>query len=254
MSLSQVDGKAFFVLSTGRCGTQTLSQILATADNANVWHHPEPDPIEEAILAWWNRIDQKETFWKVRGPIIRQAWSHGMIHGETDMLMTPFADAISEAIPQSKFIVLVRNPWSFVRSGMRRNYYRGHGWDHGRLRPSEDEDIYQRWLELDQFSQICWLWNETYRRIALKLAHVPANRIFTLRFEDLIQKEPAIRELFQFLDLEHYQKEKVQQVLSKKLNVQVEGDFDFPQNWGDDLHRKLWNQCSEQIQKLGYVL
>ena len=38
---------AFFVLSTGRSGTQTLAQMFKLATNAHVWHHPQPYMIME---------------------------------------------------------------------------------------------------------------------------------------------------------------------------------------------------------------
>jgi hypothetical protein len=244
---------AFFVLSSGRCGTQTLAKLLDPATNAIVWHHPEPDPIDEAREAWHHGIDRAETFWRIRGPVIRQAWSQDMIHGETDMLITPFADAIVEEIPKARFIVLVRNPWAFVRSGMRRGYYVGHGWDHGRLCPADDDSLIDAWREWEPFEKVCWLWNETYRRIDDMTGHISANRVRTVRFEDLVRRPEICRELYVFLGLEGYDSDHVERVLAVKHNQQIGGDFPGPEEWSGAQHRTLWRLCRDTMERLGYV-
>lgn len=227
--------KAFFVLSAGRCGTMTLAHLLNTATNANVWHHPQPDPIREALLAWWGKIDQSLTFRKARSSIIHKTWAQGLIHGETDLLMTPFAKMISEEIPESKFVILVRDPRAFVRSGMRRNYYKGHPWDIGRLRPDESSAEYAKWALLSQFEKICWLWNETYQRILSMTKDLPEDRKRIVKFEKLLSDPEIIEDLFAFLGLEGFDKNNLTQILSKKYNAQQAGNFPFSRDWNDEL-------------------
>ena len=79
---------SFFVMSTGRSGTQTLSEMFKMAENARVWHHPQPYMIQETLGAYRDEIDIGPTFWAGRGQIIRGAWDQGLIHGETDHNMT----------------------------------------------------------------------------------------------------------------------------------------------------------------------
>lgn len=196
--------KAFFVLSAGRCGTMTLAHLLNTASNARVWHHPQPDPINESLQAYRDNIDKRKIFWKARYPIIHKTWSEGLIHGETDLLMTPFCDIIANEIPDSKFIVLVRDPRDFVRSGMRRNYYYGHPWDFGRFRPKEDTEEFEEWKKLDQFSKICWLWNETYQKINLMVKKIGEDRVLVVRFKDMISSIEKTMEVFDNLGLKGF--------------------------------------------------
>ena len=99
--------------------------------------------------------------------------------------MTPFCDRLAETLPESKFIVLVRDPRDFVRSGMRRNYYRGHPWDVGRLKPKAGTDGFAEWTALDDFDKIlgaaeqqlatcivlelcvaCWRWRDIRQTIS----------------------------------------------------------------------------------------
>ncbi|MDY7034253.1 MAG: FkbM family methyltransferase [Thermodesulfobacteriota bacterium] len=252
--LAHGEQKAFFVLSAGRCGTMTLAHILDTATNARVWHHPQPDPIRESLLAYWGDIDKRKAFWKARYSIIHKTWSEGLIHGETDLLMTPFCDMIAEEIPDSKFIVLVRDPRDFVRSGMRRNYYQGHAWDFGRLRPKEDTKEFARWNRLDQFRKVCWLWNKTYQTINQIVDRIAKERVFTVRFKDLITGNDNAEKIFKFLGLEGFNEERIQKLLSKKLNAQVSGTFPKPEDWPKQLNETLWNECGSIADEFGYSI
>jgi virginiamycin A acetyltransferase len=244
--------QAFFVLSTGRCGTMTLAHLLNTATNARVWHHPQPDPIKEALLAWWEKIDLQSVFWKVRGSIIHQSWSQGLIHGETDLLMTPFSEAIAQELPEAKFIVLTRDPRGFVRSGMRRQYYRKHPWDFGRLRPEENTPDFERWKRLDHFEKVCWLWNATHVKILDISKRLGPERVRFLRMEDMIEGPAAMAPLFKFLDLEGFDADKIDAILAKKLNAQQNGNFPPPQEWRPAQHDTLWRICGSMADQLGY--
>lgn len=250
--LSSKSQKAFFVLSAGRCGTLTLTHLLATASNARVWHHPQPDPIKEALLAYWGRIDKRKEFWKARYPIIHKTWSEGLIHGETDLLMTPFCDMLANEIPDSKFIVLVRDPRDFVRSGMRRNYYYGHPWDFGRLRPQEGTEEFESWNKLDQFGKVCWLWSKTYENTNRIIDQISRDRVITVRFEDLVEGIEKTEEIFNFLGLEGFDDKKIRDLLSHKLNAQVGGTFPKPEDWSEKLNETLWNSCGIIANHFGY--
>ncbi len=250
--LAQPSGKAFFVLSAGRCGTMTLARILDTADNARVWHHPQPDPIRESLLAYQGRIDKRAVFWKMRQSVIQNTWAKGQIHGETDLLMTPFCDMLAEEIEDAKFLLLVRHPADFVRSGMRRNYYCGHPWDVGRLRPSEGTADVEAWEEKDQFEKICWLWRETYARALQMKAAIGDDKVIVVRFEDLVGSTDSFRRLFDFLDLQGFDRDRIDTILSKKLNAQLSGDYAEPHAWSDALTNRLWDECGPIAEQFGY--
>ncbi|MBW2621551.1 MAG: sulfotransferase [Deltaproteobacteria bacterium] len=246
------DGKAFFVLSTGRCGTMTLAHLLDIAGNARVWHHIQPDFIDEALQAYWGNIDSKETFWKARYTVIHKAWSEGLIHGETDHLMTQFADMLAEAIPESKFLVLTREPRGFIRSGMRRDYYHSHPWDRGRLRPPESARECMSWRQLNQFEKICWLWDTTNKSILEFTRKVSSDRFLMVRFEDLPNNINKSEEIFHFLGLEGFDWDRARTVFNQNLNAQKTGNFPNPDDWPDDLIQKVSKTCGETAAQLGY--
>ena len=246
------DGKAFFSLSSGRCGTQTLANILNTASNTKVYHHPKPYLVNETQKAYQDKIDKSKTFWRARKGVINDAWNDSLIFGELDHNMTPFATTIFKEIPDSKFILLIRNPWNYVRSGMRRNYYFGHPWDTGRLCPDVNHQDYERWQNMDQFEKICWLWNETYQRISKYLEQIPVDNYIVVKFEDLIANTEKSREIFEFLNLKKFRKNVVDSILSKKTNEQTSGSFSKPEEWTFQQHQTLIKECGETIKKYGY--
>lgn len=243
---------AFFCLSTGRCGTKTLAHVLDTAGNARVYHHPRPFLVDETLDAYHGTIDRGETFWSARKGQIEDAWADDLIFGEVDHNMTPFVPAIAEEIPDSRFILLVRNPWDFVRSGMRRGYYRGHPWDSGRLRPERDHPDADRWDDMSAFEKTCWLWNDTYRRVLAYLDSMPESRYVFVRFEELVDDPAVARRLFDTLGLDGFDPTAIERILNRKLNRQRTGDFPRPKDWPEEYHALLRRECSDHIEALGY--
>ena len=245
--------RAFFVLSTGRSGTQTLAHLMEMAQNAVVWHHPEPNMIMETLHAYQNIISVGDTFWRGRSHILAHAWEQGKIHGETDHNMTPFAAEIAKDIPNSKFLVLVRDPREFIRSGMRRGYYIAGGpWDDGRLKPLPKQAKKLNWPKMHPFEKVCWLWAETYRHINQAIEKIGQDRVMIVKFEDLIKGPKLAEDIFSFLELEGYQAQQAQQVLSQKLNAQRGGDFPHPRDWEQKLHDAAWHYCGEIAKGYGY--
>lgn len=247
------DHPAFFVMSTGRSGTQTLAGLLEMAGNARVWHHPEPHLVIETLHAYWDVIDRRATFWGGRARIIRESWDAGLIHGETDHNMTPFCDAIAEDVPHARFLVLVRDPREFVRSGMRRAYYRTDGlYDRGRLRPAADDPQAREFERLDPFDKVCWLWAETYRRIASLSEAIGPERVRVVRFGDLIAGPTEAGAIFEFLGLQGFDEARARAVLEQKLNAQRHGDFPHPSMWSADLHARCWARVGPVAERFGY--
>jgi hypothetical protein len=246
-------GEAFFCLSSGRCGTMTLAHALNTACNARVHHHPQPFLVPETKAAWEDRIDRREVFLQGRSQVIRRAWREGLVFGELDMNMTPFAVDIAELIPTARFLVLARNPWDFVRSGMRRGYYLGHPWDVGRLTPSPGSPIASRWDGLAPFEKVCWLWGETYRRIDEFVERIGPDRCLRIRFEDLLGEAEAYRPIFEFLGLSGFDGQAVGDVRRRKLNEQTGGEFPRPRDWSTRQKDTLWQYCCQQAASWGYT-
>ena len=246
---------AFFVMSSGRVETQTLHALLDKAENAKVWHHPRPEMIMETQAAYWGVCDKRKVFWDGRRELIEQAWAKGLIHGETDHNMTPFCDVIAEEIPLSRFIVLVRDPREYVRSGMRRGFYiNGGEWDRGRLRPSDNDPELADWLSKTTFERVCWLWAKTYEHILNITGKLDSSRVMVVRFEDLVGNVDTVEQIFSFLGLSGYSKAKSLRILSKRLNRQKGGDYPHPADWSNHKHMVCWNTVGKIALRYGYAV
>ena len=246
--------KAFFVLSSGRCGTLTLARLLATSRNAKVHYYPKPQMFQEALQAYWGEIDKQKAFWSARSSLMRNTWAGGYIYGETSAFVTPFCHLLAEELPESRFIVLIRHPKDFVRSGLRQNFYHGHPSDAGLLRPSPKDEAFKGWEKQSQFEKICWFWRETYIAIEGMLEKVQKERVLVVRFEDLISNIEKVREIFEFLSLEGFSEQKAAEVLSAKLNAQDYKHFPEPESWSSDLNDLLQRLCWPTADKYGYSL
>jgi protein-tyrosine sulfotransferase len=232
----------------------TLAHLLATSDNARIWHHPQPHLVDDTLFAYWGKIDKGKTFWRARGSLLNKTWAEGLIHGETDHNMTPFADVIAREIPGAKFVALVRDPRDFVRSGMRRNYYNGHPWDSGRLRPPAGTPELSSWEKMSQFEKICWLWAETYRKIEALASTIGRERVMTIRFEDLVTGTETARQIFHFLGLTGFDEFETSLVIKNKYNKQISGDFPKPEKWTLDQREMLHHHCGAVARQYHYDL
>jgi hypothetical protein len=130
-----------FVLSTGRTGAALLTELLLLADGVDVHHTPRPELVRVSRRAYeeiGGNLDLfVEVFKTAREELLLQSVRRGRRYVETNNRVTFFAPAAAVEFPDAKFIHLTRDPATFVRSGLRRNWYSGtHHHDIGRIVPS----------------------------------------------------------------------------------------------------------------------
>ena len=246
--------EAFFVLSTGRCGTSTLSKILNLSKKIKMQHSPNPSIKTESVLAWSANVNKSDVFRQQRFPLITAALEDGYVYGEITPALTPFADFIAQELPNSKFIVLVRHPYQFVRSALKQNYYQGHPEDSFRLQPSKNSEFYATWKNLSQIEKICWLWVETYNWILEFLSQLNSDRYLIVRFEDIQSGSSKIQEIFEFLNIDGYSEKEITQILEMRLNSQHYGRFPSTDMWSSEIRNIINDRCGSLANQLGYNL
>jgi tetratricopeptide (TPR) repeat protein/glycosyltransferase involved in cell wall biosynthesis len=244
--------EAFFVLSTGRCGVYTLSQILSMSKKVRIQHGPNPIIGEESLLAWWGDENKSNIFKQKLFPLISSAMGNGLIYGEATPTLTPFADVIARELPNAKFLVLVRNPYHFVQSAVKQNYYQGHPEDFLRLQPSKNSEFFSTWKSLSQIEKICWLWTETYRWILEVLSQVDKERFLIVRFEEIQSRSLKIKEIFEFLAIDEYYEKQVEKILALHLNSQSYGRFPISDIWSHEIRNIINTTCGALAKRLGY--
>jgi hypothetical protein len=254
-----------FVLSTGRTGSKTLAMLFASARNVYAYHEPKPklyglsklmyensdeirnDPVKQEIM--------KQAFLTARQDKFEYSLASGRGYVETSPQTTFSAPVILQAVPQAKFIHLVRDPRDVVRSGMRRKWYAGHQADQTRILPRADSDTGQHWKDFDAFQKCLWLWNETNVWINDFFSTVDINKKLQVRSEDLFDgHEEALHKLFAFIGAPMPSKRKIMRTLVRKHNVQRSGEFMEASKWSKEMLSKLEEIVGKTAVELGYEI
>jgi hypothetical protein len=250
-----------FVLSTGRVGTETVAALLGLTRNIIAYHEPRPllYGLSKLSYEYSDNADVskvlQEAFFTARQELMKRSLDYGMGYVESSPQVTFLAPFIQEAVPNVRFIHLVRDPRDVIRSGMRRKWYEGHGADKTRITPRPDSSAAREWGSYSAFKKNLWLWNETNSWIMNFTSGVPAERILLLHSEDVFKASPeALEKLFIFAGSSLPSVRRIAHVLGKKLNQQKTGTFPESEVWSDEMLRDLLNIAGRTAQILGYGL
>lgn len=244
-----------FVLSTGRAGTLLLTKLLELSPHVQVAHQPQPELIRASKLAYENIKQQpevyRETFKSAREELLLDALSQNNVFVETNNRITFFAPIIKDVFPNAVFIHLVRHPGSFVRSGIRRNWYSDqHEHDIGRILPQTDE-LKERWGDFSPIEKIGWLWNETNQFIEDVRSNTPAADFLFVKAEELFKDVRITQKIYEFLNVDCPSISLLEKNL-KPVNVQKKGEYPPYREWPDS-HKKALKRLAPLMEKYGYV-
>lgn len=230
----------FFVVSTGRSGTQTLAELLDRSPDCVCPHEPEPRLLMEAMQYLYGKLPHDEAVALLRRtrPTIQTDKQYGESHHHLS-LMIP---ALHDAFPQAKFVWLIRDGRKMVASLYARGAYKGYRfsateggilWETTRIRGDRVGDMSTlTWWGLSRFEKCCWHWDYRNRFSEQKLKECSCDWML-IRLEEL---EARSGDLFEFLGLQPPVEMNV-----KHLNVAkpVSGRREMPQDWRE------WN--GEQV-------
>jgi len=212
-----------FVLSTGRCGTKLLTKILNVHPKVQTYHSPDPELIFHSRIAYDNFIKQipfdKLTVDASRYELIKATYLRNKQYVETNNRITFFAFELYKLFPNAKFIHLIRNPESFVRSGVSRKWYSGyHPYDEGRIQPVNE--FLDQWKNFELARKVAWLWNETNSFIESFKKSIPITSVLLMKSEDLFTNINSVNAVFKFLNLTPISNRRISGLLKKPVNKQ----------------------------------
>ena len=250
-----------FVLSTGRTGTQTLAKLLNLLDNVFSYHEPSPQLTGISKLSYEhsdNDLVAKvilEAFISLRMELLTDALSFGKGYVETSPEGTFLAPIIQKAVPNVKFIHLVRDPRYVIRSAMRRNWYAGNPDDRNRIVFRTQSQIGENWETFDSFHKNVWLWTETNRWICDFTSSLPETNKLLIRSEDIFSnQQDTFKKLFSFLGNKSPNNRKIKSILGKNLNRQKTGAFPEVCDWTDDMNHYLRKVAGVIAKEVGYKI
>lgn len=249
------EARCCFVLSTGRCGTKLLTNLLALSNKVKCEHTPSPELTYFSKLAYERGLEHKNKFQlgidMARYELVKDAFLKNQIYVETNNRITFFTPFLAKVFKKSKFIHLVRHPGNFVQSGIRRNWYSGkNSHDAGRIVSYGTLN----WNKMTKIEKIAWLWNETNQFIEDFKANIEdVNRVMFVKAEDLFSKAEASLRIFEFLKVEPPLEKKISKVIKNPINVQKEGKFPEYNKWNPEQKAQL-RRYARLSSKYGYNL
>lgn len=248
-----------FTLSTGRVGTETLAALLELTREFFTYHEPTPKLYKLSQLAYENEKDPlakkilTSAFLSTREELLEYSLTCGRGYIETSPQVTFLAPMILDALPNARFIHLIRDPREVIRSGMRRKWFDGHPYDKTRITPKLGSSEFKKWIQYTPFQKNIWLWAETNMWIADFLQQIPDSQKFFLRSEDLFSLNAnEVKRLFDFIGAPVPPKNKLRSILSRKLNAQTSGAFPSTTEWTQEAQEDLRNIAAAALEKFGY--
>ncbi len=258
--------RCVFVLSTGRCGTQTLAHVLDASPDLLACHEPKPHFLKATRAAYdqatvpvrfrdsftYQYLRQRYVDHRANAPL-RAAVHQRLWFAECANRLTYAAADLARYLPQSRFILLHRDPAAVIRSGMRRGYYQHHAWDRHRIVPHPDDPAAREWPTWNAFQRTCWYW-QAVNGIALHLINeLPPDRSYRLASADLFDADsPALSGLFEWLGIQSPSAQELHQRLKSPLNAQQQGAFPPPAEWSDAQWSDLERIAGPVMAALGY--
>ncbi|MDR8392614.1 sulfotransferase [Aliifodinibius sp. S!AR15-10] len=229
-----------WVLSTGRTGTNTLTELFRLSPKIDAYHEPSPELFQLSHDYFMENINDKQALLALmyaRDEWVFRSFRDGYIYVETNNRVTYLSDLLQKLFPKSKFLYLHRNPYDFIRSGMRRRYYEEHLRDADRITPMSGDEFYDEWQSFSTIEKVAWNWRTVNQHSIDFLADLPDKQKMVLSSESLFNADKTqVDALFDFIVSADYRPSytEAQKVLDTKHNAQKEGAFSKPGDWTDE--------------------
>ncbi|MBL7014027.1 MAG: sulfotransferase [Candidatus Marinimicrobia bacterium] len=226
-----------YVVSTGRAGSELLVKLMKASNLGSVHHEPRPRMFYGSKLAYElgsNNIKAIQmAYLNARYDLLKKTFLEDDRFVETNNRLSFFMEALSDLFPKAKFIHLIRHPGAFVRSGIRRKYYRGNENDDARLIPLETDWMFDKWGKATDIEKIGWLWNKTNEIIENAKNKIEPNRVITYHSEDLFKNFEVYNDICRFINHGLLDKAKIQSLIAKPTNRQTQNEFPKWKDWAN---------------------
>lgn len=249
-----------WVLSTGRTGTNTLTELLKLSPFIDAFHEPAPELFQFSHDYYSGNISREEAsraLQYLRDELVFRSFRDGFVYVETNNRVTYIADLLLELYPQSKFIFVHRNPYEFIRSGMRRGYYRHHMRDSARIEPQPDDAYHEEWTQWSAIEKVAWNWASVNQYCHEFMQELPDEQQLVFSSETFFSiDQTLIKKLFHFIGSGDYSPpaSDVERVMGKKHNAQKQGAFSRPKDWTQQQLENVEQIIAPLAGQLSYAL
>ena len=221
----------FFATGPGRCGTLLLSKVLDCSDVVlcNHEHSINTRLLKRSFHKKKPDLLVKDTK-SILYPTIRECNNSGKIYGESSGHLYPlFLELCRRYEFSARFILLTRNPESFIRSALARGFFspdHPQGLEH--VIPPRDTEIGSRWKVTTPFEKCAWYWAMVIGMVYSFFLTIPSSLYKIVRIEDM--NIELVEELYDFLMIPDFIKKRptIEKLLSERHNASPgQGDERF---------------------------
>lgn len=248
----QLGENLFFVVSTGRSGTKSISQYLNQFPNVNCQHEPN-----HFLIALSTQLAHQEISPEQATAVLDSIYSQSSVfpdsvYGESDQKLGNLIPLLHQILPLAKFVFLTRNAQDFVLSAMNKNWYSTKEkidgdfltqlWKENRIQGNQVGSVNnQEWSNMDALEKCAWYWSYWNRLIKSNLRKIPAENYIEIKLE---QFENEKEKLFSFLKLN---KTSVDFPVS---NTTPNARFTKQQFWSNENKAKLLKWSENEMKEL----
>ncbi|MEJ2594745.1 MAG: sulfotransferase [bacterium] len=252
----ELEERLFFILSSGRSGSKTISDLLNQHSQVYCGHEISPILIKTSTDYAYGRYNE-EYFLSLLDHIYGKSRRipRDSFFGESNQKLVPLAPLLYKLFPKAKFIWLIRDGKDVVSSIFGREWYQLESedselynpnlrtWDNYRIEGDRIGAVSSGdWSAMTAFEKNCWYWKYWNESIESFFKTLPEYQKLFLRLEEM---DGQVDSLQKFLRL------KPENIKVKKTNVAY---YKLQQynSWEKDQKEAFRRICGSSMIKWGY--
>ena len=218
-SIFDLGDKLFFVVSTGRSGSQTIARVLSQHPNITCKHEAKGALIRLSTEYECGDITREEA--KKR---IIEIYSHNHnvyseYYGESDQKIANLIDIYKEIFPKAKFIWLLRNAKDVISSTFGRGWFADQEFNLPVRESINVKEVFsgkiysinrlcggkisgqfslEQWQKLSPMERNCWYWSYWNKKIEIQLDKLDKSDHVLVKLESLVKDIDLIKKLLNF--------------------------------------------------------
>jgi acetyltransferase-like isoleucine patch superfamily enzyme len=251
--------KLFFVVSTGRSGSTTISNVLSQHPDIRCAHEPNKQLIRISTEYLYKIKSKEQVKEDLKRIYSAASVSSGIFYGESDQKLVPLIPILAELFPHAKFVWLIRNGVDVVSSTYSRGWFADNElmkaresnhneaklWQLYRVNAGAAGDMSEdSWNKMTSFEKNCWYWRYYNNLIKREFGQLGKERQFFIRLEDF--NNETLADMLKFLGV------------SKPFNFVVTKDnvarqpLRIAESWSEIEKKQFTEICSEMMKELNY--
>jgi len=194
------------VISPGRSGTRWLANVMLETSNAFICHSSPKTLSEVGYLFDRSLISDEEALGAYRfsrSDYLSCSYIMQRAFVDLDCKNSPLVKVIARAYPNSQFVVMLRDPISFVKSGIVREYFirkNPQAWGH--LEASSLDGVALQTAEDVQIFKIASFWRRI-ARLSQQCRDENPSRVFIIDSSAMFRDANVVKSLLEWLAIDH---------------------------------------------------